>query len=135
MVLHNLCNIKSKIWYYYVVLSCVFGLVSADTKESGTFDLFVDPDTWADSGFQLSTDAPEVLSQYIDSLGSKQLVAKSLAWLSIYAIGLLVTLNNRLNEGDTKLHLVGKINLPSTGFATKPPKCTGGELLTINSVS
>jgi len=116
-------------------LSCVFELVSADTKEGGIFDHFVDPETWANSGFQLSTDAPEVLSQYIDSLGSKQLVAKSLAWLSIYTIGLLIALNNRLYEGDTKLHLVGKINLPGTGFATKPPKCTGGEPLTIESVS
>jgi len=127
--------VKSNVWYYYVVLSCVFELVSADTKEGGIFDLFVEPDTWANSGFELSTDAPEVLSQYIDSLGSKQLVAKSLAWLSIYAIGLLVALNNRLNAGDTMLHVVGKINLPSTGFATTPPKCTGNEPLTINSVS
>jgi hypothetical protein len=116
------------------VLPCVFEVLSAETEEGGTFDDFVDPDIWADAGFQLSADAPDVLTQYINSLGSQKLVAKNIIALSYYAVAVFAYLGNRLYNSD--MHLtVAKINIPSTGFATKPPQCTGLEPLTIDSVS
>ena len=60
------------------MLPCVFEVLGAAAEEGGTFDNFVDPDIWTDAGFQLSADAPDVVAQYIDSLGSQKLVAKNM---------------------------------------------------------
>lgn len=116
-------------------MSCVFRYTKIDVEDGGVFDTYVAANKWLDAGFTLAQEAPAVLVKYI-SLISKEEAAKSIVWLAIFSVAVTIRENIVLSGQDQSLS-VAKINIPATGFATKPKDegCDGSEPVTINSVS
>ncbi|KAH9205881.1 hypothetical protein DL95DRAFT_470172 [Leptodontidium sp. 2 PMI_412] len=116
------------------VLSCVFRYTKIDVEDGGVFDTYVAANKWLDAGFTLAQEAPAVLVKYI-SLISKEEAAKSIVWLAIFSVAVTIRENIVLSGQDQSLS-VAKINIPATGFATKPKDegCDGSEPVTIDSL-
>ena len=119
-----------------VVLECLFQYAKTDATQGGTIDAFVQVSKWADVGFEVAQDAAAVLVNYIGSL-SKAEAAKTIVWMALISIA-IETIYNEINSGQKEVLVsVGKVSIPASGFATKPPDqgCKGDEELTKDSVS
>ena len=119
------------------VLSCVLRYAKEDAAQDGLFEVYVAAQKWLEAGLTLAENAPPILINYFASLASKEIAAKTLIWLAVYAIVADVVANNKLSGVSSAVDAVGKINIPKTGFATPQPdrKCTGKEPLHVDSVS
>ena len=73
---------------------------------------------------------------YIASLGKAE-AAKTIVWLALFSIAVDVMENEVLTGQSEALSPVGKVNIPASGFATKPldDECDGTEEVTESSVS
>ncbi|KAH7390395.1 hypothetical protein BKA64DRAFT_757734 [Cadophora sp. MPI-SDFR-AT-0126] len=117
------------------VLECLLQHAKVDATEGGTFDTFVQVQKWADVGFGVAQDAAAVLVNYVASL-SKAEAAKTIVWMALVSIAIETTYNEVNNWQKEVLVSVGKVNIPASGFATKPPKdegCKGDEPITKES--
>ena len=123
-----------------IVLSCVFPYTKLDAQAGGTIDTFVAAQKWLDVGFGLSQEAPAVLLKYVSAL-SREETMKSILWLAIFTVAVDELLIQVSKGQKLSLAPVAKVNIPATGFATKPnddepeKTCKGDEPVTKDSVS
>ncbi|CZT12957.1 uncharacterized protein RAG0_16592 [Rhynchosporium agropyri] len=112
-------------------LSCVFEYTKIDIKSGGTFDAYIMANKWLEAGVSLAQDAAPALVKFISVLGKEE-AAKGIVWLAFYTILLDMGLNALIAGGDQSLPVVAKVNIPASGFASKPKDkgCEGDELVT-----
>lgn len=122
-----------------IVLSCVFPYTKLDAQAGGTIDTFVAPSKWLDVGFRLSPEAPAVLVKLVSALSTEETM-KYILCLAIFTVALDAALIQVSKGQKVSLAPVVKVNMPATGFATKPKDdepetCKGDEPVTKDSVS
>ena len=100
-------------------------------------DSYVTVSTWTNAGLSVAQQAPAAVLAAFQGLTTEE-EAKLVVWLSMFNIVVNVLLGQDLSGQSTKTIVlpVGKLNVPSSGFATPEANkgCTGNEPLTIDSV-
>lgn len=117
------------------MLSCAFQYAKIAAEDGGTFDAYISVQQWLGTSLKLASNAPAVLSNYIALLGAAE-AKKTIIWLAAFSITINALENQAISGHSSALSAIGKINIPSTGFATKPEdkKCTGAEPVNEDSV-
>jgi len=104
----------------------------------GTFDVYVQAETWTETSIELAADADPLLVSAISAMSKAEQV-KTILYLAAYTVAVNVALTAAVSGVKGIASLLGKINIPKNGFGDPNPpkkdKCSGSEEVTIDSVS
>jgi hypothetical protein len=117
-------------------------LATADVAEGGLIDGYIAASTLASSGIAVAADASAAVSSLFAGLTVTQ-TARLVIWLAIFQHVVNVRQNyvlEGLGGASHPVDVLGKVNVPSKGFAHPEPApeqtgCTGQEEVNIDSVS